>query len=126
MKKIFKKAKNIKTYIISLAASFIGIFLNFALANILQAEAYGEIQYLLALATTISTFLILGISSFLVKETKNEEHNGEILNKCLTLFFIILFNIYIDNVKFDIASHFLYIIPRMRVKVITSSPEMQS
>lgn len=88
--KLIFKSKNIKTYILSLTASCVGVGLNFALARILQAEAYGEIQYLVALATTISSFLLFGMSSFLIREAKNEEQNGQALNKCISLLFVII------------------------------------
>lgn len=71
-------------------ASIIGIGLNFFLARVLEAEYYGRIQYLVALATTISQILIFGLNMFLIREAKNTEHKGEIINKCFSLYLIIV------------------------------------
>lgn len=91
MKKIFDFLfkTNIKIYFLSILSSFIGIGLNFFLARVLQAEAYGEIQYLVSLATTISNFLLFGLSSFLIREAKNKEKNDGIINKCFSLYLTI-------------------------------------
>lgn len=81
---------NIWTYVFSFAASTVGILLNFFLARILQAESYGRIQYLIALATTISHFLIFGLNSYLIREAKNTNQNGNVFNKSFSLFVCLL------------------------------------
>ena len=81
-----KKIINILIYILSFSASAVGIALNFFLARVLEAEAYGNIQYYVALATTCSQFMILGLNTFLIREAKNKNQNGQALNKCLTLY----------------------------------------
>jgi len=87
---IVKKSKNIFIYLISFVSSAVGILLNFFLARILEAEIYGKIQYFVALATTCSQFMILGLNTFLIREAKNEKQNGDVLNKCLSLYFAIV------------------------------------
>lgn len=91
MKNIFKLLvkTNLKVYLLSIVSSIIGIGLNFFLAHVLQAEAYGEIQYLVSISTTISNFLLFGLSSFLIKESKNVEKQNSIINKCFSLYFAI-------------------------------------
>lgn len=84
------KSKNILIYFLSFAASAVGIGLNFFLARALEAEYYGRIQYLVALATTCSQILIFGINMFLIREAKNAEHKGEIINKCFSLYLMIV------------------------------------
>ena len=84
------KSKNILIYFLSFAASAVGIGLNFFLARALEAEYYGRIQYLVALATTCSQVLIFGINMFLIREAKNAEHKGEIINKCFSLYLMIV------------------------------------
>lgn len=87
---IFKAKKtNISIYLLSFSASGIGILLNFFLARVLEAEVFGRIQYYVALSTTISQFLIFGLNNFLIREAKNEAHNGELFDKCFSLFFVI-------------------------------------
>lgn len=81
---------NIWTYVFSFAASAVGILLNFFLARLLQAESYGRIQYLIALSTTISQFLIFGLNSYLIRESKNAEQKGEVFNKSFSLFMCLL------------------------------------
>ena len=88
-KNIVRKSRNIFIYLLSFSASFVGIALNFFLAKVLEAEAFGYIQYLIALATTCSQFLIFGLNSFLIREAKNEKHKGEIFNKCFTVYLIL-------------------------------------
>ena len=80
MKRLFNlfSRTNLKTYFLSIASSIIGIGLNFFLAHVLQAEAYGEIQYLVSISTTISNFLLFGLSSFLIKESKNINNKNSI------------------------------------------------
>lgn len=88
--KKIRKLKNIGIYILSFSASAFGILLNFILARFLGANDYGRLQYLVALATTISQFLILGMNSFLIREAKNEKQNGNVFNKCASLYFTII------------------------------------
>lgn len=91
MKKI-TKGKNIFIYLLSFLASAVGIFLNFFLARVLEAEYYGRIQYLVALATTCSQFLIFGLNSFLIREAKNEKQKDGVVSKCFSLYLgIIIF-----------------------------------
>ena len=56
------KTYNIITYVLSFSASAVGILLNFVLARVLRAEAYGHLQYLVALSTTFSQFMIIGLN----------------------------------------------------------------
>lgn len=87
-----KKLKNIYIYLLSFGASAVGILLNFFLARVLQAEQYGQIQYLVALATTCSQILIFGLNMFLIREAKNEKQKGEAVNKCFSVYLgIVLF-----------------------------------
>lgn len=88
--KKIKKTKNIFIYLLSFLASIIGIFLNFFLARVLEAEYYGRIQYLVALATTCSQILIFGLNMFLIRETMNPEQKGETINKCFSLYIVIV------------------------------------
>lgn len=81
--------KNLLTYFLSFFASALGILLNFFLARFLAAESYGQIQYLVALVTTISQILIFGINSFLIREASNPKQIN-IFSKCFTLFIIIV------------------------------------
>ena len=93
MNKGFKKLskiKNLLIYVLSFSASACGILLNFILARFLGANNYGRLQYFVALATTISQFLILGMNSFLIREAKNEKQNGKVFNKCASLYFAII------------------------------------
>lgn len=89
MKNNKKTLRNLGTYFLSFIASFVGIFLNFYLARTLEAQAYGKIQYLVALATTFSQFLIFGLNHFLIREANNNRHNGEIFNKCVSCYLIL-------------------------------------
>lgn len=86
------KIKNVFIYIMSFAASGCGILLNFVLAKFLEAEQFGQLQYFVALSTTISQILIFGLSTFLIREAKNERQNGEVFNKCISIYLsIVLF-----------------------------------
>lgn len=85
-----KKFKNIWIYILSLLASSVGIFLNFYLARFLEAETFGRLQYYVALATTLSQFLLFGLNSFVIREAKNDKQNDNVLNKCFSLYFTII------------------------------------
>ena len=100
------KFKNIIIYLLSFLASFVGIFLNFYLARVLSAERYGQIQYLIALATTFSQLIVFGLNSFLIREAKNPAHNGEVVNKCFTIYLIIIVFFFpiIYNYSFNFAS----------------------
>lgn len=84
------KSKNILVYFLSFSASLVGIGLNFFLARVLGSENYGKIQFLVALATTCSQLLLFGLNFFLIREAKNNKHNGEIINKCFSLFLTIV------------------------------------
>ena len=91
MKKIHPiKFKNILIYLLSFSASACGILLNFVLARFLEANQFGKLQYLVALATTVSQFLILGMNSFLIREAKNKDQKGEVFNKCTSLYLAIV------------------------------------
>lgn len=85
-----KKNSNILTYIFSFAASAVGILLNFFLARVLQAESYGSLQYMIALSTTFSQFMIIGMNTFLIREAKNGKQNFDVFSKCVSLFVIML------------------------------------
>lgn len=85
-----RKLSNVYTYILSFAASAIGILLNFFLARILEAEAYGEIQYYVALSTTISQFLVLGMNTFLIKEAGDASKKAAIFSKCFSLYLVVI------------------------------------
>ena len=87
--KIFK-SKSLLTYILSISASAIGISLNFVLARFLGASQYGNIQYYIGLATTFSSFLIIGLNTFIIREAKNPKFNGQIMSKCFSLYLSIL------------------------------------
>jgi len=101
-----KRANNILTYIISFSASAIGIVLNFFLARVLEAELYGKVQYYIALATTISQFLIFGLNSYIIREAKNEKHGNYLCSKCFSLYIsIAIFAIPI--VYFLLSNYFL-------------------
>ena len=89
MKNKLLKLGNIWTYILSFSASAIGIVLNFFLARVLAADLFGRLQYLIALATTLSQLIIFGINSFLIREAKNEKRDPGFVNDCFTLFFMI-------------------------------------
>lgn len=102
-----KKGKNIFIYILSFLASGFGLLLNFVLAKYLQADQFGNLQFLVALATTISQFLILGMNTFLIREAKNEKQNGEVFNKCATLFFVIV--VFFLPVVFFILKNYLLV-----------------
>lgn len=84
------KSKNIIVYLLSFSASLVGIGLNFFLARVLGSENYGRIQFLVALATTCSQILIFGLNFFLIREARNKKHNGEVVNKCFSLFLTIV------------------------------------
>lgn len=86
-----KNRTNLLTFILSLSASAVGILLNFSLARILESETYGNIQYLVSLSSTISSFLVFGFSGYIIKEAANKEHKINVVNKCFTLFFFICF-----------------------------------
>ena len=89
-----KNNSNIITYIFSFVASAIGILLNFFLARVLQAESYGRLQYMIALSTTCSQFMIIGMNTFLIREAKNEKQNFDVFSKCASLFiFMLIFEI---------------------------------
>ena len=107
---VFKKTKskigNILTYGLSFFASAFGILLNFVLARFLEAEQYGKLQFFVALSTTISQFLIVGLNSFLIREAKNEKHNGEIFNKCASIFFVIVI-FFVPIIYFVLRTRFL-------------------
>lgn len=90
MKKRFFRNKSIFIYILSFLSSFIGIFLNFFLARILGASSYGRLQFLVAFATTCSQFMIFGLNTFMIREAKNKKHNGELFNKCLSIYLVII------------------------------------
>ena len=80
---------NIFTYILSIFSSIVGIGLNFFLAKVLEADAYGRVQYLLSLSTLISCICVFGLNSFLIREVKNSEQKGNVFNKCFTLYLAI-------------------------------------
>lgn len=86
----FKKSRNIYIYLISFAASAVGIGLNFFLAKVLEAEYFGRVQYLVALATTCSQLLIFGLNMFLIREAKNEKQGDNVFNKCISLYLAII------------------------------------
>ena len=69
-------------------ASGIGIVLNYLLAHFLGAESYGKIQYMVGLITTISSFLIFGLDSFILREAKNPKNEKSILNKSFSFLLI--------------------------------------
>ena len=98
------KSKNLIIYLLSFLASAVGIGLNFFLARVLEAEAFGKIQYLVALATTCAQLLIFGLNTFLIREAKNEKQNNEAINKCFSLFLgIVLF--FLPIIFFVIAKY---------------------
>lgn len=74
----------------SITASVVGIVLNFILARFLGALEYGNIQYLIGLANTISSFLILGLNSFITREAKNPKFNGRLMSKCFSLYLALM------------------------------------
>lgn len=89
--KIIKKTRKDKfatifVYFLSILASVFGILLNFVLARVLEANLYGEIQYYIALCTTISQFMIFGLTWFVIREAKNSNQYGQIINKALTFY----------------------------------------
>lgn len=89
-KDIFLKFKNIWIYFLSFFASGVGILLNFVLARVLEVESFGKIQFLVALATTCSQIFLFGLNTYLIREAKNNEQNGEAFNKSVSLFFVIV------------------------------------
>lgn len=89
-KEKIKKGRNIVIYFLSFFASAIGILLNFVLARFLEAEQFGRLQYLVAMATTISQLLILGLNSFLIREAKTESQKNSVFSKCISLYFVVV------------------------------------
>ena len=99
------KLGNLLTYGLSFSASAFGILLNFVLARFLKAEQYGELQFFVALATTISQFLIIGLNSFMIREAKNKAQNGEVFNKCASVFFVIV--IFFSPILFHVLNNYV-------------------
>lgn len=83
--KIFKN-RNLCTYFLSVLASIFGVALNFSLAKILKAEAYGNFQFYISIITTTSNFLIFGLNTFLIREAKNNKVATDIFSKCVSLY----------------------------------------
>ena len=101
------KLKTIVSYVVSFLASVIGVGLNFYLARVFEAQVFGRIQYLIALATTFSQFLIFGINSFLVREATNKKHGGELFNKCFSLY-LLIFLFFVPILYFASINHIAY------------------
>ena len=84
------RLKNIIIYFLSFVSSAVGIFLNFFLAKVLGAGEFGRIQYLIALSNTSAQVMIFGLNNFLIKEAKNVDQDGQIFNKCFSLYLCIV------------------------------------
>lgn len=76
-------------FIFSFLSSAIGIILNFILARAFGSDNYGEIQYLVSLATTASSFMTFGLSWIVVRDAKNENRSSQIINSVFTIFFFL-------------------------------------
>lgn len=85
-----KKAKNILPFILSILSAAFGFGFNYVLAKYLGSAVFGDLQYLVSIATTFSSFFVFGLSWFVVREAKNPIHNGELMNKVFTIFFLIV------------------------------------
>lgn len=80
------KTTNIKAYIFSIFATVIGLSLNFLLARVLQAEKYGSLQFIVSLFSTISSILIFGFTSFIVREVGTSNNPKTIMSNCYSLY----------------------------------------
>ena len=76
-------------FIFSFLSSAIGIILNFILARAFGSDNYGEIQYLVSLATTASSFMTFGLSWIVVRDAKNENRSSQFINSVFTIFFFL-------------------------------------
>lgn len=105
------KKTNVKAYLFSIIATIIGLGLNFMLARVLQAEKYGSLQFIVSLFSTISSVLIFGFTSFIVREVGTADNSKKIMSSCYSLYiaislflfpiiFYILFN-YINQTSSD-------------------------
>ncbi len=85
-----EKFKNILPFIFSIISAFFGFGFNFVLARFLGSSVYGDLQYLVSIATTFSSFFVFGLSYFVIREAKNSVHNGQLMDKVFTFFFFLL------------------------------------
>jgi len=81
--------RNLSIYLLSFTSSVIGVILNFYLARQLGAESYGRLQYLVALATTLSSFFLLGLNTLLIREANNPKNLNHIFSKCLSVYSLV-------------------------------------
>lgn len=89
MKKILKKTSGLLPFILSVVSAAIGFSFNFIISRLLGAEIYGELQYLLSLCSTASSFFCFGLTWFIIREAKNGKHGKYLMSNVLTIFFII-------------------------------------
>ncbi|MCF0125893.1 MAG: polysaccharide biosynthesis C-terminal domain-containing protein, partial [Clostridia bacterium] len=76
------------SFVISILSSVIGILFSFAAAKYLEAEIYGQIQYYVSVITLLSSFLVFGSDSFIIKNYQFEGDSRFLLSKIYTFIFL--------------------------------------
>ena len=84
-----KRGVSLLSYLLSIIATIIGFLLNFILARVLRADNYGKLQLIVSLFSTISSILIFGISSFVVREAGTSDNKKQLMSNCYSLYFTI-------------------------------------
>ena len=99
------KKTNIKAYLFSILATIIGLVLNFLLARVLQAEKYGSLQFIVSLFSTISSILIFGFTSFIVREVGTSNNPKKIMSNCYSLYIVL--SIFLFPIIFYVLFNFI-------------------
>ena len=115
--------KNVLPYLLSSFGFLLGIVLNFILARVLGAEQYGEIQYSLSIAMTFSSIIIFGLTWYVIREAKNDKHQGQLMNKAFSLMFTI--TIFVLPILYHIITNYLgYGVTSLTVSILITAVVM--
>lgn len=77
------------SFILSVLSAFFGALFSFLAAKFLEAETYGEIQYYISIVTLLSSFMLFGVDSFLIKNAQFENNQQQLLSKSIVFVFAI-------------------------------------
>lgn len=75
------------SFLLSVLSAIFGTLFSFFAAKLLESTTYGEIHYYISIVTLLSSFMLFGVDSFLIKNAQFDGNQQQLLSKSIIFIF---------------------------------------
>ena len=103
LNKVFKS--NATVYFLSITGAIFGFALNVVLSRSLSLEELDKVKYLISLCTLLSNIFVIGMPTFIIRESSKKDSDPLLVSKCFSLYFY--FTVFAFPILFYILNNYL-------------------